>query len=136
MQPNELRIGNLVKLTYEEYHDLEEDGILNDNNNVFVIRKIDDDGDINIYNEIEGLYEFQHNENLEPIPLTEEWLINFGYCKVPNNQINYFIKGHLIWLPNDLFICDKNGIVLKYVHQLQNLYFALTGKELTHQKIN
>jgi hypothetical protein len=30
-----------------------------------------------------------------------------------------------------MFIDDKNGVRIKYVHQLQNLYFALKQRELT-----
>lgn len=68
------------------------------------------------------------HKDLEPIPLTEEWLLRFGYTKISNNS--FIITGHCIWICNDLFRCDKNGIVLKHVHQLQNLYFALTNQEL------
>ena len=65
------------------------------------------------------------------IPLTEDWLIKFGYTKEGSN---FWFIGHIVWEYDDgVFICDKNGITLKYVHQLQNLYFALTGKELTLQ---
>ena len=66
------------------------------------------------------------------IPLTEEWLLKFG------------IQG---WFGNNRFqiqrttdklfevMAWKNGIYfwlchLEYVHQLQNLYHALTGEEL------
>lgn len=65
---------------------------------------------------------------LDSIPLTEKWLFRFGYINLNNKY--FTIQGHLIWICNDLFMCDKNGIVLKYVHQLQNLYFALNSKEL------
>ena len=69
----------------------------------------------------------------EPIPLTEEWLLQFGF-----EHTRYgFIKGGL-HLDNDfsLFIEDETGfntwsVELKYVHQLQNLYFAIIGQELT-----
>ena len=69
-------------------------------------------------------------ENIEPIQLTEKWLLKFGFSIFENM---YFIKGLQIWKCNDMFLCDKNGIYIKHVHQLQNLYFALTGKELTHE---
>jgi len=72
--------------------------------------------------------------NAKPLPLTEEWLIKFGFKK---NTDNGHLKGNdcyythhnlnrCISLPN--FIYD--GIKIKYVHQLQNLYFALTNQEL------
>lgn len=64
----------------------------------------------------------------ESIPLTEEWLLKFGFEK--NNHI---------WF-NDTnigFTFTKKGKIewnepkhIKYVHQFQNLYFALTNKEL------
>ena len=65
----------------------------------------------------------------QPIPLTEEWLFKLGYDLISENH--YGILGHLIWKIEGRFYCDKNGMQLKHVHQLQNLYFALTGSELT-----
>ena len=69
------------------------------------------------------------------IPLTDEWLVKFGFeeSEFVFSKNMYFIKGMQIWKCNDMFLCDKNGIYIKHVHQLQNLYFALTGKELTHE---
>lgn len=77
----------------------------------------------------------------EPIPLTEEWLIKFG-CK---ENFTFFIgkdSGTLneiqvltnhdndVWAWNQ----DKEMVCFlascKFVHQFQNLYFALTGEEL------
>jgi hypothetical protein len=29
-----------------------------------------------------------------------------------------------------MYLCEKNGIILKYVRQLQNLFFALHQKKL------
>jgi len=66
-----------------------------------------------------------------PIPLTEEWLDKFGFVK--NNHrysINNFVIANYggVW---GVDISDDLGTNLKHVHQLQNLYFALTGEELT-----
>lgn len=75
----------------------------------------------------------------QPIPLTEQWLLDFGFFSNPYKD-RYEMVSH------DLFIeCDKTKgildlyietpyVVLKTVHQLQNLFFALTGKELTLKK--
>jgi hypothetical protein len=71
----------------------------------------------------------------EPIPLTEEWLISFGFI---DDKITFELKGFMLgWYRNDEFyylptnqINVRNKIQIKYVHQLQNLYFALTGEEL------
>ena len=68
-------------------------------------------------------------KSIKPIPLTEEWLLNFGYDLISENHFG--VLGHLIWKIEGRFYCDKNGIQLKYVHQLQNLHFALTQRELT-----
>jgi hypothetical protein len=71
----------------------------------------------------------------EPITLTEEFLINFGFEEVLNS---YYKKGFLILNSNfEPIFTDGNyideviGVKIEYVHQLQNLYFALTGEELT-----
>jgi hypothetical protein len=71
----------------------------------------------------------------KPIPLTEEWLLKFGFSEM--------LYG---WWSNKIFLTkDENGGIwfyyngttqteafeLKSVQQLQNLYFALTGEELT-----
>ena len=67
---------------------------------------------------------------LEPIPLTEEWLLKFG-----------FERSGLYHVKSQVYIYDEYGLVdtgfeyrfnyrrieIEYVHQLQNLYFALTG---------
>ena len=77
----------------------------------------------------EKLGMFTPNGNYVPIRLDEEWLAKLGYDLISENH--YGVLGHLIWKIEDRFYCDKNGMQLKYVHQLQNLYFALTGSELT-----
>ena len=70
---------------------------------------------------------------LKPIPLTEEWLLKFGFeSKTASvTHVNSYILGK-IYLTNGLRSGIHYGdIEIKYVHQLQNLYFALTGKEIT-----
>jgi hypothetical protein len=69
----------------------------------------------------------------KPIPLTEEWLLKFGFKKDFNGY--YFgLLSFSITRNNEFMICvnDRPTETICYsVHQLQNLYFALTGKELT-----
>ncbi len=74
-----------------------------------------------------------------PIQLTGEWLLNLGFKREGNNE---YVKGNFVIRKRqmDLHIVgdtyDFNGILIsapEYVHQLQNLYFALTGEELTMQ---
>ena len=117
MKANELRIGNLV---------------LNDDS----IEEVT----------LQHLDLLVHdNTYFKPIPLTEEWLLKFGFenlgeIKEVSNRYVLFnvIDGtsnfELYEYGNEYDACiDDNSIYiheLKYVHQLQNLYFALTGKEL------
>ena len=71
---------------------------------------------------------------VEPIPLTEEWLLKFGF----EFRVVY---GNNFWTLNNILIFeDKNGnfeysvgLKIQSIHQLQNLYFALTNKELQTQ---
>ena len=83
-------------------------------------------------------FDYPNYDEIEPIPLTEEWLLKFGFKKngrdweLPNfrfhvnKPINY----------NGFVFCDGYTVItekIQFVHQLQNLYFALalTGAELT-----
>lgn len=74
-----------------------------------------------------------------PIPLTEELLVKFGFEIMYNSDFS-MKYGHTI---NDIFSykfnlvdgkswLEYNGVAIKckYVHQLQNLYYALTQTEL------
>ena len=70
-------------------------------------------------------------KDLTPIPLTEEWLVRFGFEKI--NTTWYAYKGGNFRLNISFDVEWANnwmGIRLKHVNSLQNLYFALTGKEL------
>lgn len=116
MKANELRIGNLVR----------------NNMNGEILKPCDVlcDG-INTDN-YEGLnYGF-----IEPIPLTEEWLLKFGFEKQHNEEdFDYWFKNDflndIIWEHSEGFCHNLNyGGDIKHVHQLQNLYFALTNEEL------
>ena len=107
METKELRIGNLV------YSDRFKKSVkVNEVSENYVI--------IN-----DGFYA----ENLylvESIPLTEEWLLKFD----ENNKDFMVDKVGFVIFKNSYayqFIRDD----YKYVHQLQNLYYALTGEELT-----
>lgn len=95
-------------------------------------------------------------KDLEPIPLTEAWLLTFGFTKV--ESVSFYWDAKAVFVKNDYAIfyhvnegirfgfengitrfIDKsfqykngNGIIneITYIHQLQNLYFALTNTEL------
>jgi len=66
-----------------------------------------------------------------PIPLTEEWLLKFGFRGNERQRVKRFVGLEIytkdLWRYNTK---GNNALVVEYVHQLQNLYFALTGEEL------
>lgn len=72
-------------------------------------------------------------EDLQPIPLTEELLVKCGMnecddaCVVRYSYRNGKFKMNINNIENGCQICS---IEVKYLHQLQNIYFDLTGKEL------
>lgn len=82
---------------------------------------------------------------LSPIPLTEEWLVKFGFeiswhindgsgFGFSKHKKDYFVIFHVKQKGFRVAFRNENGrieIPVKYVHQLQNLYFALNGEELT-----
>ena len=63
----------------------------------------------------------EHIGNARPIPLTEEWLVKLNPNKLLLSKDKF---GILIWIHGD-------KLYIEHVHQLQNLYFALTNEELT-----
>lgn len=72
--------------------------------------------------------------DIKPIPLTEEWLLKFGF---ENDTITATKKGFdfsIGFYASGFYLCksldEMFGVEIKHVHQLQNLYFALTGEEL------
>jgi hypothetical protein len=77
--------------------------------------------------------------DIEPVPLTEEWLLKCGYVFTNIYQgFNQYRNGSVLELsitPNgfELFFNYK-WIKIKYVHQLQNLYFLLTENELEYER--
>lgn len=91
------------------------------------------------------LYGFESHgietEIYQPIRINEGWLLR---CRKTDKglliQDNNYPDGDLYIDFNDqgtqcyLYNCSDGyrfGIEIKYVHQLQNIYFALTGEELT-----
>lgn len=82
----------------------------------------------------------------KPIPLNEEWLLKFGFEKIKDFDVYtnvWEFKGFMVSLGDYINIhvdwaddgVDNYHSIVGYeelnVHTLQNLYFALTGEELT-----
>lgn len=79
----------------------------------------------------------KHPNWFRPIPLTEEWLLRFGFKRTDVFQaVRFELSEYFVVTIHDsgnINFCLRNNsfsVSLKYVHQLQNLYFALTGEEL------
>ena len=74
----------------------------------------------------------------KPIPLTEEILLKLGFKQNEQFKTNFkfYLKEDEIDIniyngKNNSWLNDRYIINLKYVHQLQNLFFSLCGEELT-----
>lgn len=121
MKANELRIRNVVNFSNKKWQ----------------IVSIHADGSIRIMKENEFPQDI-HVNFVVPIPLTEEWLLKFGFDKI---RVREYEKGDMSiycgkkTISINVGFCNECGgyeikVEIKYVHQLQNLYFALTGEEL------
>lgn len=111
INPLELRIGNYIEIPNAGYP-TEVDGVTR-----FSI------------SDIFGSIEL---DRLNPINLTEDCLLKLGFkddrIDIGNDWYTVYSHGE------DSFIFSQNNHkvrVVKYVHQLQNIVFALTGEELT-----
>jgi hypothetical protein len=140
MKASELRIGNLIKGVYYKHDDEDEETELETICKVVTL-DVSGIGDYPIY--VYSDEDIEHFSDFEPIPLTEEWLLKFGF-EVSGGEISYN-KNKLSIYYGDTILSGKNGRTYwnswtileespKYVHQLQNLYFALTGEELKQQE--
>lgn len=117
MISSELRIGNYVMYT----------------ENILTISSIDKKRVVlDDYNRpLDFLVRFLNQ--IKPIPLTEEWLIRFGFGGTREYYYDTEIGAIEFYFEDEILVCDiydSRNKNIKYVHQLQNLYFALTGKEL------
>jgi hypothetical protein len=118
MKANEFRIGN-----YHFYH-IEDP--LDERKEWDEVTQIE-------WDDLRLLSEFKDNPEFRPIPLTEEWLLKFGFHEIIDGNLR---KGMLIVTKGskgELTVTIRMIMIktIKHVHQLQNLYFALTGEELT-----
>lgn len=128
MEANELRIGNYIKdrggkiwqIDHWEYADK-----VSAKSNV--MGYFDDEKTLPTMSH--PLTEYV--EFLQPIPLTEDILLKCGFEKMP---VDSFIKNDVELSFCDgrdyAFFCKAPYSKLNFLHQLQNLYFALTNTEL------
>ena len=117
IQENDLRIGNYA-FTYKP----EMFGI---------IKAISATRDGTVYLEV-GFIKYPNLpcNQLEPIPLTPEILEKCGFEKLNsgNRRFNKIVL--MCESVSNYLLKDIPLTPIRYLHQLQNLYFALTGEEL------
>lgn len=131
MKASDLRLGNYL---------IDEDGEIFKVCSIFLNHPLYKDCVFGENNLVSCIY------TIKPISLTEEWLLKFGFIKDDNGNYWIDLQTHYLELVSSnehyypVYVqvpemsheeeqrVSMNRIV--YVHQLQNLYFALTGKEL------
>lgn len=135
MKPTELRIGNIIGVTHEEWGDIPA-----------VVTSINEQGDLCL----RCLGEIYTNEEYEctlsevyPIPIREGLLLKSGFqkCVHTSNRYDLYKDGFLI----TLFTCTKGETWLlsiksfpssfefhgaKYINDLQNTFHLIANKEL------
>lgn len=133
LKAQDLRIGNLVEYRIEDELDSRKEW--------WEVTAIDSD-DINWLEK-----ESPESTDYRPIPLTEEWLLKFDEMKKFGSTIyipimNLKAEIHFEIYGNEIVSTIKSDFAnlildrIKYVHQLQNLYFALSGTELNNKHPN
>ena len=129
LKASELRIGNLIEYyVFDEFGKPQEEWVAN-----YV-----DIEDLKWLNEHEG------DENYRPMKLTEELLVRLGFEKRDGLfrmsgywvEFRYFDSCKCVKILFGCFQWTHKIYILQtathidYTHQLQNLYFALTGEDL------
>lgn len=133
MKPQELRIGNRILGVYtDEDENGEEIEVVCE----CIVGTLDilDQSEYAIW--VTGGAEREYYDEFRPIPLTEEHLLRFGFEREGNEfRTDWFLGLSFDVVENDFHVYEVRDsfhiTTIKYVHQLQNLYFALTGEELT-----
>lgn len=124
MNANELRLGNLMN-----YY----------GNDVMVMAISKGSADFGYFTDSIGFTRHYDVDFPKPIPLTEEWLVKFGLVQTiigfefSNEYFPFSIEINSLGLAElqmEFYGGGQYKKIIKHVHQLQNLYFALTGNEL------
>ena len=120
MKTSEIRIGNIIEWNKEPFN---------------VCRIFD--------NSVKNESWCKPINELHGIEITEKELLKFGFDNIQDeDQFTLEYDSELgtgfllIWVDKSLNLYPQEGVIflnhIKHVHQLQNLYFALTGEELTY----
>jgi hypothetical protein len=126
MNAKEFRIGNYVNYLHLIYREnipigcmydiisgIEDNSIRTDHSNGYII------------------------SDLLPIEIDHEWLLKFGFEQDGphwywfSTEDRFTDIGYSYSLEKNILEFNQLEVPIKYIHQLQNLYFSLTGQELT-----
>ncbi len=126
----ELRTGNLYATIRNQ--EIIVTGV--DTLNKFVTIGSSNNTDITTKNESSVIF-----EDLNPVEITPKTIGQLGLTADETMSISIFSDNNvrLMWngkLNQVVLVDGKDGIIgqeIKYLHQLQNIYYFLTGKELT-----
>jgi hypothetical protein len=119
-----------------------------------IIHFVDENVDAEIgHHNLGILLAYPSSDKYEPIPLTEEWLLRFGFESITDKNtiksLDLYMCGGLVhlysnnednysrvtaWFQEDGEVSQNYFREVEFVHTLQNLYFALTGEELQIKK--
>ena len=126
IQKNDLRIGNLV-LVHNHY--------------VAEVISIGDKIGVKTVGEPKANIDYLDLEFISSIPINEKWLLDLGFGIkeiYPKNEIHP--KGWIIYEKDEFTITDDfrlqifgKSVKIEYVHNLQNVYYAIERKELNHK---
>lgn len=133
IKANELRTSNILKLFLgvndegAQYREFAISGVMSNDGAEFYLL---------------GHTWVEISDDLEPIPLTEEWLLKFGFEITYSSNFRIKFDHSCNYVGYDYshnsdksmegFRFYGHYIKCEYVHQLQNLFHALTGEELTY----
>ena len=148
MEANTLRLGNYVTIDNPDSWSKLQDipmvvtSISNEIEPLAQISFYKSDGAISVKNGDNNYHQF--SEFISPIPLSEEWLLKLGFEEIYNSEYT-----HKFELTQDVSFeyrfekfnnaSGMTGLTyygrllgkIKHVHQLQNLFYSITGQELT-----
>ena len=145
MNPIELRIGNIVSIENETYWPKIKNipmvvtgmhQVVQDSTAIYSIDLEHLERKKNTY--YESYSQFQ--KFVKPILLTEKWLLRFGFKKYETAMIKSYnyIKtkdGAYQIMVNSalptLFCIEDLQLIIRYVHELQNLYFTIYKEEIS-----
>lgn len=124
MNTRELKIGNYVTIAHES------------NSPIGVVKNVMED---EAWIKHSNKNHMVTDSLILPIRVTEQWLLNFGFEKTIEKHYDgcfwdFGDEFGLTQSKNGLYWFYFGDVPVQYVHQLQNLFFAMCGKELELKK--